>query len=821
MPNTKSGRIRTWALRILHFGHGSFRLLWCAFLLLLCLLLYLWLVGLPGMVVNRALRHLDSQPFRVGLDRVHVDPTEGLVASGVFLYHQDDFSEPLAKAQRLVLKPDWRALITQGKFQLRGVAVHKGSVHLPARPNAASPATAPAIQAIEGRIRFTPERIKLDTLHFQLFTVNWQLKGDLKLSGNEPSPGFWIDLNTLLLQWITLPSATDDVVAELNAIRFDPPAQAQIALQLDPSLPHGLELQIQATGTTSTIRGANFDRLEADLHIAGPHLTANSITLGAEGHRCTLSGELDLLTRTTGVRIYSDLPPAPWIAVMPQRWQDELKTLNLTVDGGMRSEVWLGPAPLNELARNLHGWISLERGQFRGIPLGKAYCAIRVAGETVKVEHISAVIGQAGGQGPFEGSLEWALNTGKLSGQLDFNFDPNLALPLLSKSQSRIVRRFTFPNEPPRFIGRFRAGEAAQPGVTMEGQLTTRSCTYRGVPLTSIVSTLHYSNHVLQLDPFQFSRPEGTVAGSLHLDLETELYGVNLDGRMDPHAVAGIVGPHLAAVLAPTHYEQVPELAAHGVVDGGDSQDRTDLKVSVRGQRLGVTNWLADTVQLDLDARGGHYITTNASGTAFGGTFRASVHVTPDESGHDHTVRVLASITNAEMTRLIAQVRTNELAAGKNGKMDMTVDITAPVHDPGWLLLSGTGSAHVASGEIMHQRLFGGLSRLLSVLYPGLGFTAQDDLQADFIIQKGKISTKNARLAGSVISMKAVGYYAFDGKLKFRVEVQLLRKGPLASVLRFVTMPITKLLIFQLSGTLQDPRWTPVNLPKEMFLIFD
>ena len=33
--------------------------------------------------------------------------------------------------------------------------------------------------------------------------------------------------------------------------------------------------------------------------------------------------------------------------------------------------------------------------------------------------------------------------------------------------------------------------------------------------------------------------------------------------------------------------------------------------------------------------------------------------------------------------------------------------------------------------------------------------------------------------------------------------------------------PVTMLLIFQLSGSLNEPQWRPVNLPKELFLIFE
>lgn len=778
-------------------------------MLLLCVALFLWLIGVPGFVVNSALRSLDTHPFRIGLSHLHVDPTTGIVASGLFLYREDDFSAPLARVQRVVLKPDWRS-IARGHLALRAIALHKGSIRLPSPGVAGNGRAYLSAREIEGRIAFETNRIRLAPLNLHLFSISWQIAGDILHGDAKTGGNAWIELDSLLNAWSKIPPATEAIIAELNDVRFDPPAEAQIALQFNPAAPQDLDIHAQATATTSILRGATFDQMQADVRITGSRISVEPITLGMANHRCTVSGELDLATRQTSARLYSDLPPAQWIAVMPQNWREELVAAKLEVEGAMRSEVWLGPASLDEVAEKLHGWVSIERGSFRGIPLEKAYCAIGISKEAVHFDNLSAIIGRAKGRGPFEGAILWKRNPSALSGELRFNFDPNLVLPMLSPSQSRIVKRFAFTGEPPLFTGSFLWSEEA--GVSMQGELSSKDCVYRGVNLTELAAGLSYSNHLLHLDPMSFSREEGTISGALHLDLEDDLYNVNLAGRMDPHAVAQIVGPGLKSVLEPTYYEQMPMMTARGVVDGSHEEHRTDLLVTVEGQRMGLTNWLADTVKMDLLARSGSYITTNAAGAAYGGQFTASVFVTPVDTGTSHVVRVLAAITNAELSRLHSQVRTNETRSNL-GLVSGNADVLAPVHDPGWKLITGTGTFHVVGGEIMRESLFGGLSRMLSGIYPGLGFAAQDDLQGDFEIRNGKINVSKAELSGSIISMKAKGHYAFDGKIRFNVEVQLLRSGPFASVLRFITMPVTKLLIFQLNGTVQDPQWRLLNLP--------
>jgi hypothetical protein len=808
-----------WPLRLWRFGDGLCRHAWRGFLTLLCVLLYLWLIGVPGFLVNRWLRQLDEHHVRVVLNRVRLDPTAGLVADGVFLYRADDYSEPMARLQRAILHPDLHAL-RRGSLGLKAVTVEDGYLRLPPLPRSNLPPVRVTARAIAGRIEVYPDRIQLAPLRATMFGIQWESTGAVARVAQGPGIGFWTHLNNAWAALGRAPAAVADVAAELNGLRFDPPPRAQVGFAYNPVVPQGWTVHVTATGRDAEIRGASFDAVQADLLIAGYELQLRDITLGAAGKRGILSGRLNLASRQAEARLYSDLPPQPWIAMMPRSWQDELVAIGLRAEGSMKSEIWIGPAPLDQLARNLHGWISLERAEIRGIPLEKGYASLRVSGDTLQVEDISAIVGRAAGRGPFEGRFTWQRATHEVDGELKLQFDPNLALPILSSNQARLVRRFTFPAQPPGFSGEFRRTGGTQRTLRVSGLVTAADCTYREVALTSIVATLTVDQRVISLKPWVFRRPEGSVSGELHYDTEKSLITVDLAGDMSPHAVAGLVSPGLQRVLSPTCYEGPVFAHAYGVVDGRRSDHRTDLRVRVEGQRLGVTNWLADSAQLDLHVLGNTYVTTNVSGVAFGGPFTAEVRVGP---GADRTTlfyQVTAQLTNAELPRVVTQVRSNAIFEG-TGRVRLTARVEGPVHDPGFRLMTGSGEAHIERGEVMRLPVFGGLSRLLSTIYPGLGFAAQNDLHAKFRLREGRIVTDDARLEGMVISMKLAGYYAFDGKLRFNVEVQLLRKGPIARVLRFITMPVTKLLVFQLSGTLNDPHWRPVNLPKELFLIFE
>ncbi len=59
-PETKDRKRCSWPLRIWRVGDGLCRHAWRGFLTLLCVLLYLWLIGVPGFLVNRWLHQVDG-----------------------------------------------------------------------------------------------------------------------------------------------------------------------------------------------------------------------------------------------------------------------------------------------------------------------------------------------------------------------------------------------------------------------------------------------------------------------------------------------------------------------------------------------------------------------------------------------------------------------------------------------------------------------------------------------------------------------------------------------------------------------------------------
>ena len=69
------------------------------------------------------------------------------------------------------------------------------------------------------------------------------------------------------------------------------------------------------------------------------------------------------------------------------------------------------------------------------------------------------------------------------------------------------------------------------------------------------------------------------------------------------------------------------------------------------------------------------------------------------------------------------------------------------------------------------------------------------------------------QIAAGAFTASSRGQLGFDGKLDFRVQAQFLRAWP---GIGWVSPIIGKLLEYKVGGTISDPKYRPVNLPKEL-----
>jgi len=120
--------------------------------------------------------------------------------------------------------------------------------------------------------------------------------------------------------------------------------------------------------------------------------------------------------------------------------------------------------------------------------------------------------------------------------------------------------------------------------------------------------------------------------------------------------------------------------------------------------------------------------------------------------------------------------------------------------------LHGKGELSVADGVLWQAPVFGIFSEIL-------GKTKATHAQATFTIANQAIRTEDMEIYAGAFTAKSRGQLGFDGKMDFRVEAVFLKAWP---PFGWISPIIGKLLEYKVGGTIHDPKYRPVNLPKEL-----
>jgi hypothetical protein len=800
---------------VARFFYSLFHHVWSLLILVACILIYLWAVGLPAPVTRALVGRIDTGSFRTEIDRIRIDFTEGLVGENVRFYEADR-RQPLFSAAVVGLNLDWSALLRR-KQPLEVIHVMGGTITWPDELEK-RPLRLTNMSAV---IRFERDAVRFPELVVDVFGVPLVGRGEVMLDERpQQATDPWAELERLLAGARKSPAWLQELSRVLDGARHEERPRGRVDFTLYPGSPESNAVAIAATGAGARLRGAHLDGWDVEVLYRQRVVSVSNLALRVGANTLHVGAVCDLAGKTVAGRLFSDVPPSPVLKLVPRRYRESLERLGIDVRGAFKAELWTGPVPFGQVARSFAGWVSVQDAELKGVPFINGFASFKREGDLLSFTSIKGTIGRGERAGPLSASATWDAATGEVEGSIDLTCFPDDAIPAMSPAQASVTRRFVFGNVPAQFKGTFRESRREPNGFRLDGRLVMEDVAYHGQALTSVDTTIAFRDQVLRLEPFLFARPEGDVQGSLVLNFETDVYDVDLRSTIDPRAVVRIVGPGLTRALSFLEFNGPAKVHAFGRVDGKEDKE-TDLRVDVAGEDVKLEWFEVDTCTVGVDCRAGTYVITNLAGTAYGGTFWGLVDVRGDTNGVDmrHTIDI--TLTNAQFSMLTRAFHNGGTNGNTGGLLFATLQASGLANSGALETLTGTGRVHIREGELLSMRLFGGLSRLLSAIYPGLGFASQNDFKSDFAIDGNKVHMKNAFLGGSVLSVRAAGYYDFSGKLRFTVEVQPLRAGPIAAVLRLFTFPVTKLLKFDLGGTLEHPTWRPSNLPKELFLIFD
>lgn len=778
------------------------------------LLLYLGAVGFPAWLVDGILRRMEEQGVHARVRRARLSVKDGIVLKGFRLYDAPEATDPVIEADRVALglnALEWLSL----RHGVVGLRIRGARLQLHLQSGEHETRTDEvALENVRTSIQFRPGLVDIRSLSAEGLGMQMQAAGTIHRRLPERETGrSGADLFRECPAWLF------KVMEQARELRFSQPPQVrlQFAIELDDPAESRASLKIQSRRTQTPV--GVFDRWSLAAALAGPRIEVKSLVLNQGETRMSLAGALSLTDQQAEFRLFSDVSLRQWAAILPRAWRTRLSDLGYELKGKASLELWGGPASLSEIKRNLGGWLSIEQAECGGVWVEKAFLAGSRAGDVITLEKLEGRVGRGARQGSLRAAAAYDTSSRAFHGELKGAFNPHLWKPLLLDPQIQILNWFEFGEIPPDVDLEFSgvAGDLRQ--FAFRGNLAATSLVYRGVSVDVASAGLALRDGVMRLDPLKVVRPEGGAAGWLELDFNRQTAAFQIDSTAAPHAVARMIGPGPGRFLEPYRFEGPAHVTASGTVSYAGFSP-VDVEAWVAGQRFGLGWALSDDVAFRVRALHRRLEITDIAAHAYGGVLTGRMAFYPLNDPLRLRYDAVGRLENVRFERLIAALARVE-EKPYQGRFSADFRLEGRVGTGRGRTAEGEGKISIEDGALFQIPLMGGLSEWLARIYPGLGFATQTDFHADYRLKDGAFYTEEAMLKGTVLSLKGKGEYHLDQRIDMTVQVQPLREGLVADALRLASSPLTKLLEFKLAGTLSEPKWRPLNLPKELFLIFD
>ena len=783
---------------------------------------YLGVVGVPQKITDFWMQKLMDQGVRLHVDKLYMNIMKGLAGEGVSYHYDMDSGLPSIQVDRVELDVDVLQWF-RGRAGLKVLSVTDATIRL-------FPEVGPLIGRGDGpllledaelRLRFDePGLLHIEHIKARCAEIVLQGRGDIVLSPHRPpgraKPTVRSVSNRIRDTFHKRPAWLTECMKQVNALQFDESPIVHVAFHLDPHDWQKSRVGLDVWGSTTRIRGIRVDAWNVSTDLEENRVTIEELVMSVDHGKFTLTGDWNLTNQLTSATIHSSLPPTYWRSLIPVDWRDRLRDQGLHFDGPVHVDVKLGPAHHRELLRRMSGSAHVQKVDVKDVWVDVASFDFDVLADELEVDNIQAILGRDGQHGSFEGRFELDRASQRYHGHVISRLDYTALIPILTSNLTKLVRQASF-SEDASFADLEFAGKVGdKTEFKLDGKIAASNFVWRGTHVQSFDSHLLVTNRTTALNEFVATRAEGGAHGSILLDFEDARVDVDVINTADPLSAGRAAGKVVENILHKFRFEGPTTTKVFGVVHVG-TNGVTDLHAHVNGEQIGFAWILVDQATFDLHVTGKTVNVLNATGTVFGGEAAGAFtsFPAPDTDGVGYALEL--QLSNVDFSNLVSTAKQVE-GEPYRGWLEGQIHLTGMLGERAARTTTGRGDFRISNGHLLQIPLFGGLSDILSQLVPGLGFATETELQSDFVISNKVVSLRNADLGGPVVSLNAVGDYSFDQKLDFDVVVYLLQDGTsVGKIVQFVTTPISKLLEFDLEGTLNDPIWRPKLLPKELF----
>ena len=426
-----------------------------------------------------------------------------------------------------------------------------------------------------------------------------------------------------------------------------------------------------------------------------------------------------------------------------------------------------------------------------------------------------------------EGEVRFAMRSHTETQDFHFDFrssiDPHAITPALEEEkQKKGFDYFSFETSPVikgQVWGRWRERER----TGFRASVAVTNFTFRAQQVDGFAAEVSFANGFLNMTNAVVRRPEGeATVDALGFDTRTKrLYLTNAVSRLEPMAVAKAIGPKTARLLESYQFLEPPLASVNGWVQTGLGRNPAELHFEIDGEAFRFSKFNSRDINGEIFWDGQTVTLTNIVAEFYGGELRGNL-VSQFNDARSADLAFHLETKQVELNGLMSDILKKK--SKLSGRLDGVLDITAAQMDvKSW---NGSSSVTLKDGFLWELPLIGIFAPVLDTLTPGLGASKFSEGTADFTIADSVVASRNLELKSALVRLQYKGEIDFDGRIrKAGVVAEAMRDtwviGPvLGPLFNLALSPIERILKFEVSGTLSQPKLEMKHIPKALLLPF-
>jgi hypothetical protein len=751
---------------------------------------YLHFFGFPGFLKEFLVGELRKAGYAAQFGSIRLDLFRGVVATDATFADARTPEQPLTQIDELELRFNLGWLIHKKQNPIRAIHIANATIAIPTPPDEYGPAKFTASDAYATFVFGDDGSVRVDQLTGVYCGVRLKVSGSIKRSAPTalPAPGAAAAAPAVKGQFLFLTRG----VRELNRIQVTLPPQLDLDFDLDLGQPLASRVLAKFRGDRLQYRDLLLDSASVDVEMRDGAVVVRRCEASLYGGDVAVQGRYDIAMGQFDVTFSSTTDPAAIVPVFIKDAGPVLRDLRVEENPKITARYRLSPetGSLPELT----GAVQTGGLRFRGVEFRSIKFTFEDRGPQVTLHDVEVVTPE----GRVVGHGQYHIESSDFTYELDSTVDPTRLLPLMIGSVRQIVEPAWFAT-PPHIVAKVSGDFVDPDAFAYDAEVSADRCSYRGVGLEGASGKLRLRRSQLDVQNLVLQRREGDVRGTIFTDFNAHRVSFDLAVGANPSEIAGLLGEKAARVMKPYQFGSRTDANIRGLVDF-DNPNATAWMAHVVNE--GFSYWKLTTTRAETAL----VFTNNTLQLAdfdadfYGGKLRG--HALFTFSDADPTYDFNFSVDNADVQGILsaAQKRPSNVTGFLTGRAVISgrgTDLEA---------VRGNGELSVADGILWQGPIFGIFSEVL-------GKTKATRAHASFTIANQAVRTDDMEIAAGVFTARSWGQVGFDGKMDFRVQAQFLRDW---LGIGWIGRVLGQILEYKVGGTVGDPSYRPVNLPKEL-----